>query len=171
MRVYTRNGDDGTTTGYDGNEYDKDSVSIEIVGVLDEFLASMDEAIVPLQDENKCEVLGDVQDILWQTAGEISLGDEGKNVDDAISEDDINTLEEHIDHYNPEITHFVRYRTETGVRLNRARVDCRRLERRLTPAMRDGEIRGVIYEYINRLSDLLYVLACSQENRLRSHKD
>ena len=171
MRVYTRNGDDGVTTGYDGNDYDKDALSIKIVGVLDEFLASIDEAIVSLENREKTDLLDDIQDLLWQTAGEISLGDQGKNVEDAIQADDIDGLEEQIDEYNPEISHFVRYRTENGVRLNRARVECRRLERRLTPAMRDDDIRPVIYEYINRLSDLLYVLACSEERRLRPQSD
>ena len=171
MRVYTRNGDDGVTTGYDGNDYDKDALSIEIVGVLDEFLASIDEAIVSLENQEKTDLLDDIQDLLWQTAGEISLGDQGKNVEDAIQADDIDGLEEQIDEYNPEISHFVRYRTENGVRLNRARVECRRLERRLTPAMRDDDIRPVIYKYINRLSDLLYVLACSEERRLRPQSD
>jgi cob(I)alamin adenosyltransferase len=171
MRVYTGNGDDGVTTGYDGEDYDKDALSIEIVGVLDEFLASTDEAIVSLDDHDKIGILDDIQDLLWQTAGEISLGDQGKNVDDAIQAEDIKDLEDYIDEYNPEISHFVRYRTETGVRLNRARVECRRLERRLTPAMRDEDIRPVIYEYINRLSDLLYVLACSEERRLRPQSD
>lgn len=171
MRVYTRNGDDGVTTGYDGNDYDKDALSIKIVGVLDEFLASIDEAIVSLENQEKTDLLDDIQDLLWQTAGEISLGDQGKNVEDAIQADDIDGLEEQIDEYNPEISHFVRYRTENGVRLNRARVECRRLERRLTPAMRDDDIRPVIYEYINRLSDLLYVLACSEERRLRPQSD
>ena len=171
MRVYTRNGDDGVTTGYDGNDYDKDALSIKIVGVLDEFLASIDEAIVSLGNQEKTDLLDDIQDLLWQTAGEISLGDQGKNVEDAIQADDIDGLEEQIDEYNPEISHFVRYRTENGVRLNRARVECRRLERRLTPAMRDDDIRPVIYKYINRLSDLLYVLACSEERRLRPQSD
>lgn len=171
MRVYTRNGDDGVTTGYDGKDYDKDALSIEIVGVLDEFLASIDEAIVTLDNDDKVGLLDNIQDLLWQTAGEISLGEKGKNVDDAIQADDIEGLEDQIDDYNPEISHFVRYRTEPGVRLNRARVECRRLERRLTPAMRDNDVRPVVYEYINRLSDLLYVLACSEERRLRPHND
>lgn len=170
MNVYTRNGDNGQTTGYDGNDYDKDDLSIEIVGTLDEFLASLDEAIVELS-EPETEHLNDVQDTLWQTAGEISLGEPGKNIDDAIQDDDVQTLEDGIDEYNPGLSQFVRYRTEAGVRLNRARVECRRLERRLTPAMREERLRPVIYEYINRLSDFLYVLACSSEERLRTQSD
>lgn len=171
MRVYTGNGDNGTTTGYDGNDYDKDSASITIIGVLDEFLASVDEAIVELHDEDKADILADVQDTLWQTAGELSLGEPGKNVDNTITEEDINGVEDLIDEYNPEISHFVRYRTESGVRLNRCRVDCRRLERHLTAALRKDDLRPEIYEYVNRLSDLLYVLACSEEQSLRTHKD
>lgn len=171
MRVYTRNGDDGTTTGYDGEDYAKDDLSIEIVGVLDEFLASIDEAIVAIDNEHKASLLNDIQDLLWQTAGELSLGEPGKNAEDTVRSDDIDELESFIDEHKPDTSQFVRYRTEPGVRLNRCRVECRRLERRLTPAMRDDELRPVVFEYINRLSDAFYVLACTEEQRLRTHKD
>ena len=171
MRVYTRNGDDGTTTGYDGNEYKKDDHRIELIGVLDEFLARLDRAIVELDDQDKIDIIDSIQDTLWQTAGELSLGEPGQQADETIQADDIDRLEDTVDEYNPEISHFIRYRTKPGTALNTCRVDCRRLERRLTPAMRNDDLRPVVYEYINRLSDALYVLACSEERRLRAHKD
>jgi cob(I)alamin adenosyltransferase len=171
MRVYTRNGDDGTTTGYDGNEYKKDDQRIELIGVLDEFLARLDRAIVELDDQDKIDIIDSIQDTLWQTAGELSLGEPGQKADKTIQADDIDRLEDIVDEYNPEISHFIRYRTKPGTALNTCRVDCRRLERRLTPAMRNDDLRPVVYEYVNRLSDALYVLACSEERRLRAHKD
>lgn len=171
MRIYTRNGDNGTTTGYDGNEYNKDDHRIELIGVLDEFLARIDHAIVELDNDDKIDILNTVQDDLWQTAGELSLGEPGQQAEDTITEEDVERLETIVDEYNPEISHFIRYRTRPGTALNTCRVDCRRLERRLTPAMRNDDLRPIVYEYVNRLSDALYAMACSEEQRLRTHSD
>ena len=169
MNVYTKSGDEGQTTSYNGKRLPKDHNVIEIMGCIDSLLASLDIAIL-LAGASK-DKLKQVQKVLWQTAGEISLEGTGKNVKEGITLQHIEELETYIDTHNPGTSDFVRFRTEPGARVNLARVECRRLERRITKLYRDGFIRDEVYQYINRLSDFLYVVSCQLEGDLRSHND
>lgn len=161
MGIYTRTGDKGTTTRYDGSRVPKDDDSIKIVGKFDSLMASLDYAHITSNEDVK-EILDLICKKLWQTAGEISLGKPGKKVKDSIGEEDIKFLEEKINELDPNINYFINFRTEAGSRLNESRIRCRELESSLTSLYRERAIREEIYAYINRLSDLLYVLACKE---------
>lgn len=167
MKVYTKTGDKGETSRYDGIRLPKDHPDILIMGKLDSLMASIDSAALSVLEAANSSIVAETQFLLdsihtklWQTAGEISLGKPGKNVKDEITQEDITALEQSIDKYNPNNSFFIRFKTESSIRLNEARVRCRALESALTPKLRSGEIREEVYQYINRLSDLFYVLAC-----------
>jgi len=160
MKPYTKTGDSGTTSNYDGKRVPKDDSIIIAVGKIDSLLAALDSSVAILKDDSIKELIEAIQKKLWQTAGEISLGSTGKNVKDEVTKEDIKFLEDSIDKYNEGLTYFTRFRTESSVRLNETRIRCRELEVVLTPLLREEKIRPEVYQYINRLSDLLYVLAC-----------
>lgn len=162
MKIYTRSGDEGYTTKYDGSKVRKDNAIIVLISKIDSLLGSLDSAFVVAKDEGIKVIIERIQDNLWQTAGEISLGGKGKKVKNEITQDDVDFLEKMIDEYNPENNFFVRFRTDPAARLNDARIKCRELEVALTDKLLKKEIRPEIYRYINRLSDLLYVLACKE---------
>jgi len=163
MNVYTKTGDAGTTAKYSGERVPKDDPIIIIGGKIDNLLAAFDSSIVVIKDKEIKILLEDIEKKLWQTAGEISLGGKGKKVNDTIKEAHITEFEALIDKYNQKINFFIRFTTETSTRLNEARVRCRDLEVFLTPLFRENKLRSEVYKYINRLSDLLYVLACYTE--------
>lgn len=165
MKVYTKTGDEGTTSKYDGERVPKDDPVIVLGSKIDFLLGALDFSLVLLKDKNVVSILEDIEKKLWQTAGEISLGKPGKNVTDAVSVADVELLEKNIDVYNQKISFFIRFRKEVSTRLNEARLRCRDLEIALTPFLREGKIRPEVYKYINRLSDLLYVLACFVEKQ------
>ncbi len=162
MKVYTKKGDEGYTTKYDGSKVRKDDPVIVLVSKIDSLLGSLDTAIVSLEDEEVKKIIEEIQDKLWQTAGEISLGGKGKKVENTIEKEDIDKMEGWIDKYHPDNKFFVRFRSEPSVRLNESRLRCRELEVMMTKPLFENTIRGEVYKYVNRLSDLLYVLACKE---------
>ena len=160
MKIYTKTGDKGTTSKYDGTRVPKDDSLIVAVSKVDSVLASLDTAIVSVSDKEIVSLLEQIQSKLWQTAGEISLGGTGKKVKDIITQEDVEFLEKSIDKYYDETKTFIRFRTEPAVRLNEARIRTRELEVALTAFYRDGKLREEVYIYLNRLSDLLFALSC-----------
>ncbi|PIN81427.1 hypothetical protein COV13_01250 [Candidatus Woesearchaeota archaeon CG10_big_fil_rev_8_21_14_0_10_32_9] len=165
MKVYTKTGDEGTTSKYNGERVPKDDPIIILGNKIDFLLGALDSSLAILKEDELVKLLENIEKKLWQTAGEISLGKPGKNVTDAVSDSDVEALEENIDKFNQKTNFFVRFRKETSVRLNEARLRCRDLEIALTPSLRETKVRSVVYKYINRLSDLLYVLACFEEKK------
>ena len=163
MKVYTKTGDEGTTSKYDGERVPKDHPVIILGHKIDCLLGGIDSALILIKNEEIRLILEQIQAKLWQTAGEISLGMKGKKVENEITEQDISDMEANIDKYNQKISFFTRFKTEQAVRLNEARLRCRELEIELTPLLREKKIRPEVYKYINRLSDLLYVLACFEQ--------
>ena len=159
-KVYTKTGDKGTTLRYDGSRVPKDSESILIVSEVDSLLGSLDYAIISLKDEGVISIIESIQTKLWQTAGELSRGEPSAKVKDAITNEDVLAIESLIDNYSLDIKHFVRFREESACRINESRLRARRVEVKLTKWLRENKVRTEVYQYFNRLSDLLYVLSC-----------
>lgn len=162
MKIYTKTGDEGTTQRYSGEIIPKDHPIIILCGKIDSLQSAIDSAKI-LLEQNKIDLLNLIQKKLEQIAGEISLGNPGKKVNNEVTAADIKFLEDSIDYYSKDITMFVRFNTEKSTRLNETRTRCRELEVILTKPLRDKKVRPEMYAYINRLSDLLYFLACSEE--------
>ncbi|MGV8169352.1 MAG: ATP:cob(I)alamin adenosyltransferase [Candidatus Nanoarchaeia archaeon] len=162
-QIYTKTGDEGHTSKYDGTRVPKDDPLIILVAKVDALQGSLDLAFNQVQDKDLLPLLDHIQTKLWQTAGELSLGEPGKKIKDEITSKDLEELEHYIDKYDQKKTYFLRFRTESSARLNDARIKCRELEVHLTPFLREKKIRSEVYKYINRLSDLLYVLACHEQ--------
>lgn len=159
MKIYTKTGDKGETITYGDLKIPKDSWVVDINGDIDALQASLDLARFHIKDEKLKNIIDCINLKLWQLGGEISLGGIGKNITNPILEEDSNILEDYIHSLGETPNHFVRFNKIESIHLNEARIRCRILERNLTPLLRNSMIREEIYKYINRLSDLLFMMS------------
>ena len=157
-RIYTRTGDDGTTGLGDGSRVDKDSARVQAMGEVDELNCFIGAILVHPVGEEVRACLADVQHALFDIGGELSIPGAAL-VNDAY----VDGLERRLDGFNEELPPLEEFILPGGgpaaVACHAARAICRRAERRLVEATRTGEVSGVSRRYLNRLSDLLFVLA------------
>ncbi|MCC7574318.1 ATP:cob(I)alamin adenosyltransferase [Candidatus Woesearchaeota archaeon] len=163
MVIYTKKGDQGYASTLKGNKIPKNHEIILITGKIDSLQSALDSTNVIITNQEIKKIIQKIQEKLWQTVGEISNQGLSEIIKKPITEQDITELEQHIDNHHPENTYFIRFTKETSTRINEARVRTRELETMLTKQLLENKIRPEIYKYINRLSDLLYALACKEE--------
>ncbi|SRR3989344_3399845 len=159
MKIYTKIGDGGETMTYGGIKVPKDSWIVDINGDIDALQAGLDTAKINIDDERLKGIINYINLKLWQLGGEVSLGGIGKNINNPIIDEDLELIESYIDSFGEMPNHFVRFNKKGSVYLNEARVRCRVLERNLTQLLRAGFVREAVYKYINRLSDLLFMMS------------
>jgi cob(I)alamin adenosyltransferase len=172
-RIYTKTGDDGTTGLLGGVRISKDSPRIRAYGSLDELNALLGViSSYPLAEPVR-KILRQIQDDLF-TVGAILALPEGTCVKDlgipGITDTAIQVLESEIDECAgclPPLDRFILPGGSTaGAMLHLARTVARRAERRCVALALGGTVPPEILRYMNRLSDLLFVLA-----RLVNHQD
>lgn len=162
-KLYTRTGDTGTTGLADGSRVRKDSSRIEAMGTVDELnssigvlLAGMSSAA--LQPLNAA--LAPVQHRLFDIGGELAIPGV-----DIIEASDVTELERIIDQFNaelPPLKEFILPGGSMGIaQAHLARSICRRAERRYLTLAAAEKVNGQALSYLNRLSDLLFVVARS----------
>jgi cob(I)alamin adenosyltransferase len=161
-RIYTGGGDRGETSLGDGTRVPKLDCRIAAFGAVDELNSHIGLALsADLPDELR-EVLTRVQNELFDLGADLSVP---FGVTDRlrISDAQISTLEHDCDRFNaelPDLTSFVLPGgSETAARLHVARAVCRRAEREALEAAEQIEINQLALVYLNRLSDLLFILA------------
>lgn len=157
-RIYTRTGDEGTTGLGDGSRIAKDSLRIEAMGDVDELNCAIGMILTaPLQDEIRA-TLSEVQHKLFDLGGELCMPGYA-----AISADDISWLEQELDHYNNNLPPLKEFILPGGgpaaAACHLARAICRRAERHLVALSREETLSPAARAYLNRLSDLLFVLS------------
>ncbi|AHG90070.1 ATP/cobalamin adenosyltransferase [Gemmatirosa kalamazoonensis] len=167
LRIYTRTGDQGTTGLFGGGRVDKHHPRVEAYGDVDELNAALGLArsieMMPRIDE----VLVPVQRDLFAIGALLATPDRDKmqqQLEKArIDEGRIAQLERAIDDGEAELeplkSFIVPGGTPKAAALHVARTVCRRAERRVVALARDIEIPALAVQYLNRLSDLLFVLA------------
>jgi cob(I)alamin adenosyltransferase len=173
VKIYTKTGDDGTTGLFGGGRVRKDDARVESYGTVDELNAVIGIARA-LQLTTACdEVLGAVQVDLFALGAELACvpGKEDKLPMTRLGSADSERLERAIDVAEaglPALTNFILPGgSEQAAALHLARTVCRRAERAVIAL---GSVRGEIVIYLNRLSDLLFVLA-RRENHERKIAD
>jgi cob(I)alamin adenosyltransferase len=162
-RIYTRGGDRGETSLGDGSRASKLDCRIGAFGTVDELNAQIGFVLAGDLDEQPRAVLERVQNELFDVGADLSVpygvGD-GKL---RVIQDQVDALERDCDHFNenlPALKSFVLPGgTETAARLHVARTVCRRAERDTLLASREVELNPLVLVYLNRLSDLLFILA------------
>jgi cob(I)alamin adenosyltransferase len=158
-RIYTRTGDDGTTGLGTGDRVPKDCPRVEAFGTVDELNCCLGLVLtVPDLPAEIRECLPPIQHRLFDLGGELAVP--GREV---IREEDVTDLETLLDRFNdrlPPLKDFVLPGGNAGAAAcHLARAVCRRAERRLIGLRREEPVNGASIRYLNRLSDLLFVLA------------
>ena len=162
-RIYTRGGDRGETSLGDGSRVSKLDPHIRAYGAVDELnaLVGVTLAAIDLPGPMRA-VLERVQNELFDVGADLAVpvGVEGRL---RIEQSQIDGLEQACDEWNaglPELKSFVLPGgTEAAARLHVARTVCRRVEREALAAAHDVELTPPALVYLNRLSDLLFILA------------
>lgn len=163
MKIYTKQGDEGRTSLIGGRRVPKNDIKIETYGTVDELNSWIgllrDQAI----SDKYINQLLEIQDRLF-TTGSLLAAEEGHKMQlPQLNDNDVTFLEEAIDAMNeslPEMRSFVLPGGHTTVSYcHVARCVCRRAER-LCVALNQTEGKyGLIMQYLNRLSDYLFVLS------------
>lgn len=163
-RIYTRGGDKGETSLGDGSRVSKLDGRIQAFGTVDELNSAVGLALAAECPPQISDVLVRVQNELFDLGADLSVPLENKGRL-RIIDSQVEALERDCDRFNadlPELRSFVLPGgTETAARLHVARALCRRAERDALAAARVHELNPVTVRYLNRLSDLLFILARS----------
>ena len=163
-KVYTKRGDKGETDLLGGSAARKDSLKVESYGCIDETSSFIGLARYYTKNKVIKERLKEIQNKLLVLGGFLASDDKGKEMmKDQIKEEDIKLLEEYIDEYNqklPPLTHFILPGdVEVAAHFHVARTVVRRAERRIVSLAAQEDLNPLIQKYVNRLSDLMFVLA------------
>ena len=164
-RIYTRIGDDGTTRLYDGSTVSKSDILLEVCGTLDEASTLLGLARSFPNDPWIDEVLRTMQRHVFAVGVEISVGGTAGNDETMPSIDysDVEWLENAIDKACDTIEPIRSFTIPGGNRgaaaLHIARAVMRRAERNIVALTAKLTVRRAVLAYVNRASDLLFVLA------------
>lgn len=157
-KIYTRTGDDGSTGLGDGSRVGKDSARVEAYGTVDEANSCIGLLLATDVPDDIRTLLTRIQHQLFDLGGELCIPGHA-----AIFDADIEALEAQLDHYNaglPPLQEFILPGGgEAAARCHVARTVVRRAERATVALARLEPLRPQPVRYLNRLSDLLFVLA------------
>jgi cob(I)alamin adenosyltransferase len=170
VKIYTRTGDAGDTSLFDGSRVKKDDARVDAYGEVDELNAWLGLIRASRLDVPLDEVLQQIQRDLFALGAQLADPSEklaARVTKAVIAEQDVVRLEQVIDHLEEELTPLRRFilagGTPAGAALHVARTVCRRAERRIVAL--DPPVDAVLVRYVNRLSDLLFVLARAVNRR------
>jgi cob(I)alamin adenosyltransferase len=176
VRIYTRGGDRGKTSLIGGKRRYKDDLRVQAYGAVDEAGAFVGLAETYLEQEGHPDmavVLQEVAQVLWDVGADLAVPATAEGHAFRTSADAASRLEPLIDQYAAEsdkIQKFVLRGGSLGAAY--VHVACtvvRRAERQVVAVMRREPIHGPTLQYLNRLSDLLFVMA--RAANARSHRD
>ncbi|UCE32230.1 MAG: cob(I)yrinic acid a,c-diamide adenosyltransferase [Burkholderiales bacterium] len=157
-RIATRTGDDGTTGLADGSRRPKDDRRVAALGEVDELNSVLGLLLTEDLPEELRNALTDIQHDLFDLGGELAIPG-FENVDDS----QVARLDALLEQHNAALPRLAEFVLPGGSRAAAyaplARPVCRRAERALVALGRDEPVRPACRQYINRLSDLMFVLA------------
>lgn len=163
MKIYTKTGDRGTTGLVGGSRVAKTDPRIAAIGDVDELNAVLGwvRAVGPAVDLDG--ILAEAQARLFDLGAELATPQEAKFDNRYLDEIDVHRIEQSIDVLDdalPQLANFILPGgAEAASRLHMARSACRRAERSVLALKEVVEIRDVAIEFLNRLSDWLFVAA------------
>lgn len=158
-KIYTRTGDKGDTGLGDGSRVDKDSARVEAFGCVDELNSHIGLLLAqPVIPDRISSVLTEVQHDLFDLGGELCIPGH-----QAIDAKHVTSLEQVLDELNaglPPLKEFILPGGNAAAACAHvARTVCRRAERRTVTLARNETVNAQAIAYLNRLSDLLFVIA------------
>lgn len=157
-KIATRTGDDGTTGLGDGSRTDKDSERVHAMGDVDELNSMIGLLLTEPMPDSVHEDLVAIQHDLFDLGGELCIpGFEN------IVESQLLRLDECLERYNADLPRLEEFILPGGNRAaaiaHLCRTICRRAERTVIALGRADTVRPVCRQYLNRLSDLMFVLS------------
>ena len=157
-KIYTRTGDDGSTGLADGSRVDKDSARVEALGAVDELNTLIGAVLVHSLPADIETLLTDVQHALFDIGGEMAIPGAS-----TVTAHYVTGLEQALDAHNEKLPMLKEFILPGGgaaaVAAHVARAVCRRAERRMMSLSRLETVNECSRQYLNRLSDMLFVLS------------
>lgn len=165
MKIYTKTGDAGETSLFDSTRVSKADARVDAYGEVDELNASLGAARASLRDPDLASAIEAIQADLFALGAR--LADPSARIADrvmkaVVTSADVERLEQTIDRLEEELPPLRRFilpgGSPAGALLHLARTVCRRAERRVI-GLGAGAVDSLLVVYLNRLSDLLFVMA------------
>ena len=162
MKIYTRKGDDGKTALIGGDRVSKHHIRVESYGTVDELNSNLGFLRCGLSGKDE-ETIAHIQNRLFMLGSYLASSSESKMILPEIVPEDVQLLENEIDRHTntlPELKNFILPGgSNLGSHAHVARCVCRRAERLVVHLAEHEEIETLIVQYLNRLSDYLFILA------------
>jgi cob(I)alamin adenosyltransferase len=159
-KIYTRTGDDGTTGLGDGSRTHKDSLRVEAFGAVDELNSVIGQLATHTLPEQMRREITNIQHDLFDIGAELCIP--GHSI---INDNQVGHLENYLDELNGDLQPLKEFilpgGTPAAAACHLARAVCRRAERRVVSLAREELVNAAGLRYLNRLSDLLFVMARS----------
>ncbi|QNO13999.1 cob(I)yrinic acid a,c-diamide adenosyltransferase [Alkalicella caledoniensis] len=168
MAIYTKKGDRGETGLLGGSRTGKDTLRVSCYGTLDEANAAIGVAYSIIKNKEIQDILRIIQKKLFVLGAQLASDDKGKEyIKEPIRQKDIDMLENIIDQYEKKLGPLTEFvipgGTPASASIHLARTIIRRGERLVVELSRGENIPKEIVQYINRLSDALFMLAREEE--------
>jgi cob(I)alamin adenosyltransferase len=174
MKIYTKTGDQGETGLFGGPRVRKDHLRIEAYGAVDELNAVLGVARSETPPAEIDALLAEIQNSLFDLGAELATPEPARMGVPMVGAAHVEALERAIDRYEAGLAPLKTFILPGGARaaaqLHVARTVCRRAERRLITLAAAEAISAQLIIYLNRLSDLLFVLA-REANRADGQSD
>jgi cob(I)alamin adenosyltransferase len=171
VKIYTRTGDNGETSLYDGRRVSKSDLRVDAYGEVDELSAAIGVAMASGLPADIAEMLQGIARDLFAVGGRLADPDQkvaARVQKVAVGPAEVSRLEQWIDRLEAELPPLRRFilpgGSPAGAALHLARTICRRAERRIT-ALGPDEVESDLRAYVNRLSDFLFVAARAVNHR------
>jgi cob(I)alamin adenosyltransferase len=175
VKIYTRRGDAGETDLFGGVRVGKNDLRVEAYGAIDELNAHLGQCAAATPCDDLRAALVGIQPTLFDLGAYLATpatAGDGSGATVATSVADVEALERHIDSLEAELEPLKRFvlpgGTAASAALHVARTVCRRAERRVVALHRAESLADTALRYVNRLSDLLFVMARVENRRAGS---
>ncbi len=169
MKIYTKTGDDGTTGLFSGARVSKSSLYVEAYGTVDELNSHIGSCLVVCKDKELEKDLVKIQHDLHTVGADLATPIGAKVKILRIDTGRAQRLEKLMDHFEKELSPLTRFilagGCELAARLHIARTICRRAEREVVELGEKEKINSEVVIYLNRLSDLLFIMARVSNHR------
>jgi cob(I)alamin adenosyltransferase len=172
VKIYTKRGDQGETDLLGGGRVSKDCARVEAYGAVDELNACLGRCAAGSTHDDLREIIHDIQSSLFDLGSYLASPDakrrEGASIPQP-EDPDVERLEARIDALEVELEPLKRFilpgGTAAAAALHLARTICRRAERREVALHAEEPLSAAALRYLNRLSDLLFVMARVENRR------
>ena len=171
MAVYTKTGDEGTTSLVGGKRVSKCCVRLEAYGTVDELNSNMGLLHAMCADETVRNVIVECQNVLFAIGAQLATEDAGGEYD---GEPLVRAIERRIDEFQQGLPAWSGFTlpggAQSAAQAHVCRTVCRRAERCILVLNGEKAVSRWILKYMNRLSDLLYVMAL-RENQIQGMEE